>query len=96
MLWFERVSDVVHALTFMCVVLVKEYRDSSCFTLIHCDYFGRGLRYAAPELIRGETYIGPAADMWSLGIILYALLCGCLPFDDEDTSRVNELIQNGS
>jgi len=51
--------------------------------------------YAAPELIRGEKYIGPKADMWSLGILLYALLCGFLPFDDENTQHLYKLIQKG-
>eukprot|EP00045_Choanoeca_perplexa_P009186 m.87627 g.87627 ORF g.87627 m.87627 type:complete len:628 (-) comp14786_c0_seq1:88-1971(-) len=51
--------------------------------------------YAAPELIRGERYLGPPADMWSLGILLYALLCGFLPFDDEDTQRLYRQVQKG-
>ena len=52
--------------------------------------------YAAPELIRGEKYKGQPADMWSLGILLYALLCGFLPFDDDNTQRLYRLIQRGT
>ena len=44
--------------------------------------------YAAPEIINGEPYNGSPADIWSCGIILYALLSGKLPFDDEDCSAL--------
>ena len=36
--------------------------------------------YAAPEMIAGLKYWGPKADIWSMGVILYALVCGYLPF----------------
>eukprot|EP00043_Microstomoeca_roanoka_P016686 m.171858 g.171858 ORF g.171858 m.171858 type:complete len:589 (-) comp16508_c1_seq2:461-2227(-) len=51
--------------------------------------------YAAPEVIRGESYDGSCADMWSLGIVLYAMLCGCLPFDDPDLRVLGSLIRKG-
>ncbi|XP_032398550.1 LOW QUALITY PROTEIN: maternal embryonic leucine zipper kinase [Etheostoma spectabile] len=40
--------------------------------------------YAAPELIQGKAYIGSEADVWSMGVLLFALLCGYLPFDDDN------------
>merc|ERR1712130_1006263 len=42
--------------------------------------------YAAPELVSGRNYLGSEADIWSMGVLLYALLCGFLPFDDENIS----------
>jgi 5'-AMP-activated protein kinase catalytic alpha subunit len=38
--------------------------------------------YAAPEMIKGEKYLGLGADIWSSGVILFAMVCGYLPFED--------------
>jgi len=40
--------------------------------------------YAAPELLRHKSYHGPAIDIWSMGVILFAMLAGRLPFDDDN------------
>ncbi|XP_074992534.1 maternal embryonic leucine zipper kinase isoform X14 [Calonectris borealis] len=51
--------------------------------------------YAAPELIQGKAYIGSEADIWSMGVLLYALLCGSLPFDDDNVMAVYRKIMRG-
>jgi carbon catabolite-derepressing protein kinase len=51
--------------------------------------------YAAPEVIRGARYTGPEIDVWSSGVILYVMLCGRLPFEDEDVQRLFAKINRG-
>jgi 5'-AMP-activated protein kinase catalytic alpha subunit len=51
--------------------------------------------YAAPEVVSGKLYAGPEIDVWSCGVILYALLCGILPFDDENIPSLFKKIKGG-
>lgn len=51
--------------------------------------------YASPEVVRGEKYDGRRADVWSCGVILYALLVGALPFDDENLRHLLEKVKRG-
>ncbi|OVA06747.1 Ubiquitin-associated domain/translation elongation factor EF-Ts [Macleaya cordata] len=53
------------------------------------------LNYAAPEVLSRELYAGPEVDVWSCGVILYALLCGTLPFDDENIPYLLVKIKGG-
>ena len=51
--------------------------------------------YAAPEVIRGQQYDGRAADIWSCGVILFALLAGYLPFDDPSIRTLLAKVKKG-
>ncbi|CAF2741843.1 unnamed protein product [Rotaria sp. Silwood2] len=51
--------------------------------------------YACPEVIKGEKYDGRKADVWSCGVILYALLVGALPFDDDNLRQLLEKVKKG-
>ena len=48
--------------------------------------------YASPEMVAGYKYDGFKIDIWSTGIILYAMLCGYLPFEDKDNDLLFEKI----
>ena len=51
--------------------------------------------YAAPEMIAGKKYIGLKSDIWSSGVVLYAMVCGFLPFEDPKTSNLYKKIMAG-
>lgn len=48
--------------------------------------------YAAPEMIAGKKYSGLSVDLWSAGVVLFAMLTGNLPFEDPNTSHLYKKI----
>ena len=50
--------------------------------------------YAAPEMIAGQRYNGLEVDIWSTGVILFAMSCGYLPFEDPNTNKLYKKILN--
>lgn len=53
------------------------------------------LYFAAPELLSAKPYVGPEVDVWSFGIVLYVLVCGKVPFDDQVVAVLHEKIKRG-
>jgi 5'-AMP-activated protein kinase, catalytic alpha subunit len=51
--------------------------------------------YAAPEMVAGKSYSGLSVDIWSSGIVLYAMVCGFLPFEDPNTANLYKKIIKG-
>ena len=51
--------------------------------------------YASPEMLSGEPYQGITTDLWSSGIVLYSMLVGALPFDEQELQTLYEQIKIG-
>ncbi|KAI5808983.1 kinase-like domain-containing protein [Peziza echinospora] len=61
----------------------------------HLKTFCGSLYFAAPELLQAKQYVGPEVDVWSFGIVLYVLVCGKVPFDDQSMPALHAKIKKG-
>jgi len=61
----------------------------------HLKTFCGSLYFAAPELLQAKAYTGPEVDVWSFGIVLYVLVCGKVPFDDQSMPQLHAKIKKG-
>lgn len=66
------------------------YDPSSTLSTFSCSLY-----FAAPELLNVKVYIGPEVDVWSFGVVLYVLVCGKVPFDDQSMPALHAKIKRG-
>lgn len=97
-------QDVLRQVRFRCdfsgivgafVAEASESDRSQVCSFSHYLISSQSPNYAAPEVISGKLYAGPEVDIWSCGVIVYALLCGTLPFDDESIPYLFKKIKGG-
>lgn len=71
---------------------LSNFYNKECYLNTFCG----SLQFAAPELLKGIVYHGPEIDVWSLGIILFTMVNGKLPFDDKEITALHTKIKKGT
>jgi serine/threonine protein kinase len=85
-------SDYKRAISRLLILAFQIYTTLSPTNL---STFCGSLYFAAPELLNARVYTGPEVDVWSFGVVLYVLVCGKVPFDDQSMPALHAKIKRG-
>eukprot|EP00887_Chlorella_sp_A99_P005827 scaffold1.g5827.t1 len=97
-------KDVVHRDVKLENILLDWAGNAKLIDFGLCGYYVAGKRlrchcgspsYAAPEIVARKDYLGPPVDVWSLGVVLFAMLAGYLPFHAKEKKQLSEKIMAG-